>query len=195
MIKTLFLNPANLLSIFRIFLSFPLFITMNNINDGSSLSDIYNFFFVFILIGLTDVLDGFVARKFGFTSNIGKALDPIADKICVFAALMNLCVRFPEYFLILFILIFLRDLGISFATIYFAKKKNLHFQSNKTGKLFIFFIGMTVVLFVIDVPAFNANSFYLSEVKLFSYYATWLFFGLSTYYYCRRYIREYLREY
>ena len=73
MIKTLFLNPANLLSIFRIFLSIPLFITMNNIDNGSALSDIYNFFFIFILIGLTDVLDGFVARKFGFGSNIGKA--------------------------------------------------------------------------------------------------------------------------
>jgi len=191
MIKALFLNPANLLSVFRIFLSIPLFITMNNIDNGSVLSDIYNFFFIFILIGLTDVLDGFVARKFGFGSNIGKALDPIADKICVFSALINVSVRFPEYFLTLFILIFLRDLGISFVTIYFAKKKNLHFQSNKTGKLFIFFIGMTIVLFVIDVPVLNTNSFYLSEVKLFTYYATWLFFGLSTYYYCRRYIREY----
>ena len=37
MIKTLFLNPANLLSVFRIFLSIPLFLTMNNINDGSSI--------------------------------------------------------------------------------------------------------------------------------------------------------------
>ena len=191
MIKTLFLNPANLLSVSRIFLSIPLYITMDNINDGSSLADIYNFFFIFFLIGLTDILDGFVARRFGFASNIGKALDPIADKICVFSSLMCLCIKFSEYFLILFILIAIRDLGISFITVYFAKKRNLHFQSNKTGKLFMFFIGMTMVLFAIDVPVLNSNAFYLSEIKFFTYYATWLFFGLSTYYYCRRYIREY----
>ena len=191
MIKALFLNPANLLSISRIFLSIPLYITMSNIDDGSSLVDLYDFFIIFILVGLTDVLDGFVARQFGFTSNIGKALDPIADKICVFAALMYLCVRFPEYFLVLFILIGIRDLGISYMTIHLAKRKNLHFQSNKTGKLFLFFIGMTMVLFTIDIPVLNSSGFYLSEVKLFTYYGTWLFFALSTYYYCRRYIREY----
>ena len=191
MIKVLFLNPANLLSVSRIFLSIPLYTTMSNIDNGSSLTDIYNFFFIFFLIGLTDILDGFVARRFGFASNIGKALDPIADKICVFSSLMCLCIKFSEYFLILFILIAIRDLGISFITVYFAKKRNLHFQSNKTGKLFMFFIGMTMVLFAIDVPVLNSNAFYLSEIKFFTYYATWLFFGLSTYYYCRRYIREY----
>ena len=37
--------------------------------------------FVFLTIsGATDVLDGFIARKFNFITNFGKLIDPLADK-------------------------------------------------------------------------------------------------------------------
>ena len=44
--------------------------------------------FVFAL--LTDVVDGFVARKFHSVSNVGKLLDPICDKSLMFAMLLVL---------------------------------------------------------------------------------------------------------
>ena len=46
------------------------------------------------LSGLTDIVDGFIARRFHMVSNLGKALDPIADKLTQTAALGCLLTRF-----------------------------------------------------------------------------------------------------
>jgi cardiolipin synthase (CMP-forming) len=46
--------------------------------------------FVFIAAGLTDVLDGYVARAWGQQSSFGRMLDPIADKLLVSSCLLML---------------------------------------------------------------------------------------------------------
>ena len=55
--------------------------------------DNYLMAFIFLTIsGLTDVLDGFIARKFNFITNFGKLIDPLADKatqVSVLLALMR----------------------------------------------------------------------------------------------------------
>ena len=51
---------------------------------------------VFIVSGVTDVVDGWVARKFNMVSNLGKALDPAADKLTQAAALVCISVRHNE---------------------------------------------------------------------------------------------------
>ena len=69
----------NLLTILRI-LSIPLLIFL-----VLSSSNFYNFFalILFILISITDYLDGFLARKMNVVSKFGEMLDPIADKIFI----------------------------------------------------------------------------------------------------------------
>ncbi len=50
---------------------------------------------VFIISGLTDIVDGFIARKFNMVSDFGKAIDPIADKLTQLVMLFCLLTNFP----------------------------------------------------------------------------------------------------
>lgn len=54
---------------------------------------------VFIIASVTDFVDGHIARKYNQTSDLGKFLDPLADKLLVFAAILMLCEfgRFPAW--------------------------------------------------------------------------------------------------
>ena len=78
----------NLLTILRI-LSIPLLIFL-----VLSSSNFYNFFalILFILISITDYLDGFLARKMNVVSKFGEMLDPIADKIFIISVLIALMI-------------------------------------------------------------------------------------------------------
>ena len=49
--------------------------------------------FIFVVAGLTDFLDGFLARAWAQQSSLGRMLDPIADKLLVSAALMMLAAQ------------------------------------------------------------------------------------------------------
>ena len=64
-------------------------------------------FIVMIVAALTDVFDGKIARKFNMVSNLGKMLDPIADKLSQMAIVIILIVKFWDgylkYILFLFI--------------------------------------------------------------------------------------------
>ncbi|MCC5866707.1 MAG: CDP-diacylglycerol--glycerol-3-phosphate 3-phosphatidyltransferase [Wenzhouxiangella sp.] len=56
---------------------------------------------IFVLAGLTDWLDGWVARRFGMTSTFGAFLDPVADKLMVGVALIIIVQAQPEIVLAL----------------------------------------------------------------------------------------------
>ena len=74
--------------------------------------------FIFLTIsGLTDVLDGYIARKYDFITNFGKLVDPLADKTTQVAILVTLVLKniIPMWILILvFIKEFVMVAGASF---------------------------------------------------------------------------------
>ena len=74
----------NVLSIFRILLV-PVFIIV--VLSDTQNANLYGML-VFILAGITDILDGQIARKYNCTSVLGKILDPLADKMMVASALV-----------------------------------------------------------------------------------------------------------
>ncbi len=176
-------NLANLLSVIRIFLAIPLYYSLAKIDEYSPLYDIYVFLFICILIALSDVLDGYFARLFNSVTDIGKFLDPVADKICVLVFILNI----PSYF-ILFICLLVRDLLISFFSIYFARKEGKFFQANIFGKWFLFFIAMGMIFSVLTIPNSVSDSVNFYLLNFIFYNLSWLFFILSTYRYFSKYI-------
>ena len=84
------LTVPNLLSTIRILL-IPVFMWLYLNRD-----DITATVVVLVLSGLTDALDGYIARHFDMVSDFGKALDPIADKLTQLAMLCCLVIRFPR---------------------------------------------------------------------------------------------------
>lgn len=92
------MNLANKITIVRIFLvPVVLFFLLTNLNLGSlSFSDYtitYNQMIaalIFIIAASTDGLDGYIARKNKIVTNLGKLLDPLADKLLVASVLISL---------------------------------------------------------------------------------------------------------
>jgi len=65
----------------------------------------FNALYLLALSGVTDIVDGIIARKFHMISDLGKALDPVADKLTQIAVLFCLVTRFPHMWLPLILLI------------------------------------------------------------------------------------------
>lgn len=83
------LTVPNLLSLFRLIL-IPIIIWLYSFQK-----EYFPAGALLILSGLTDLADGYIARHFNAVSNIGKILDPIADKLTQAAMLFCLVTRFP----------------------------------------------------------------------------------------------------
>ena len=78
------MNTANKLTMFRVVL-IPVFMALLYINFPISN---YVAMIVFVVAGLTDIADGYIARRRGQVTDFGKFLDPLADKILVIAAML-----------------------------------------------------------------------------------------------------------
>jgi len=80
------LNLPNLLTMLRILLVPVLVVALTEeIHNGSTIAAI-----VFVVAGLSDGLDGYIARSRQSITNFGKVMDPIADKLLITAALLSL---------------------------------------------------------------------------------------------------------
>ena len=88
-IKAKIVTIPNVLSFFRICL-IPLMVWLYCVEQKFQLTG-----YVLVLSGVTDVVDGFIARKFNMISDLGKILDPIADKLTQAVMLICLVIRFP----------------------------------------------------------------------------------------------------
>lgn len=116
---------------------------------------------VLILSGLTDIADGIIARKFNMVSDLGKILDPIADKLTQGVLLICLAVKYKV--IILLVVVFALKEYIMITLGYIAMKRKDSVNSAKWyGKLNTVIIYSTIVLLImfpkIPVSAVNALS-------------------------------------
>ncbi len=120
------MNIANKLTVLRIFL-IP-FVVACLLLGYSTVA-----FVLFIFASLTDLLDGYLARKLQIITNFGKFMDPVADKLLVLSTLM-VFVELGKISSIAVIIIFSRELVISiFRAI--AASENVVIAAAQMGKI------------------------------------------------------------
>ena len=136
----------NILTLFRILLV-PVFIYLFHISKEHGLAVA-----VFLLAGLTDVLDGFLARHYNWTSNIGKILDPFADKCMQVSALICLGQSGFVSWWIVSVLVF-KELVLFIGALFALKKERVYVQSNWYGKAgtVAFYIVATALVLIKDM--------------------------------------------
>ena len=157
------MNTPNRLTIARIFLAFICI----GLIVRNSFGSLCWAFVVFLAASLTDLLDGYLARKRNITSDLGKILDPIADKILiigVFLAFLELGVvkawMVGVIMLREFIVTSMRLYSLNKGVVLEAKRFGKHKAvSQVVGVVFIF---ITVILFNIT----DSTSVYFSYYRL-----------------------------
>jgi CDP-diacylglycerol--glycerol-3-phosphate 3-phosphatidyltransferase len=114
---------------------------------------------IIVIAVATDFLDGFLARKLHQVTDLGKIIDPLADKIGIgiFAVLMAWTGDVPIWFVVF---VLLRDLLIFSGGLYIQRKKKIVPQSNWPGKIAVALVALVFFLATIQVNALG---------KLFTY--------------------------
>lgn len=151
--KEIIFNLPNSLTALRLILA-PIFMIL-------LLNNKYVAAFVVVLIAsITDFLDGQIAKRFNMQTNLGRILDPIADKILIFFAILALLIKF-SFPLWIGIIILSRDIIILLGgLLFFHKKKQEFLVPNIFGKVSTLFQLTTVAVYIV------------ASVK--GYYALWI---------------------
>ena len=109
---------------------------------------------LFFLAGITDYIDGYLARKYNAVSQFGEILDPIADKILILFVLFGLAINLTSY-LIGFVgaIIIAREIWVGALRDYNARSG----KSDATKVTFLAKIKTTVQLFTISIYLFGLH--------------------------------------
>ena len=158
--KDFFLLP-NLITLTRFFSAIFLFINFSPL-------DFYSIYLVLIiaLIGLSDSLDGIVARRFNMVSKLGIVLDPFTDRVVFILLVLWLRVIIFDW---VFYSILVREVLTLLGSIYVLKTKSTVKVSTK-GKIGTVLIFVLICLFALQVDALNNYLIYISAIFVIYYF-------------------------
>ena len=116
---------------------------------------------IFAISAFTDFLDGYIARKYNLVTDLGKFLDPIADKVLVSTALIVMLVVspngqaiLPEYGAIAVAIILARELIVSgFRMV--AASKGAVIAADWSGKIKTFVTDIAIVVLLVGADFSN----------------------------------------
>lgn len=140
--KKEFLTVPNLLSIFRILL-LPVIVWLYCIKK-----DCITAILILLLSGITDVVDGYIARKFNMVSDFGKILDPVADKLTQGVLLICLGLKYTVIY-VLVGLFALKEILMSIIGYLIIKRKDSVNSARWYGKLNTVIIYSVIFLLIL----------------------------------------------
>lgn len=160
-------NTPNLLSWSRICIT-PLIITFLVFDNRFSA---YASCVLIIIAGVTDMLDGLLARKYASVSVIGKFLDPLADKLLVVSVLIMLvyldrAFEYAPLFPLMVVIITGREIFITGLRA-IAMDKGIVIAAGRVGKLKTWFQMVAIGALVLPGDAFNYKAHIFGLVILF----------------------------
>ena len=143
---------------------------------------------VYALTGLTDMLDGKIARKYNLVTDFGKFIDPLADKFMVIGSAIAILVwmmlngetTLALVFVWVVLLVLLRELGVTSLRLVVAGKSGIVVAASMLGKIKTVsqMVGTVVILMEPVIPFFNENHI-LSYVFMAVMAFTTVFSGLD----------------
>ena len=168
-----FIFIPNLLSIIRIYLMYPL---LTFISEENYILALY----IFIVAAATDGLDGYLARVMNWQTDLGKILDPVADKVLLIGTILILWMNnhIPIYVLIVFVLRdFIIIVGAAFhMTVYETAAPN----PNIFGKITTFVhIGYLAGVFIDIIFMLNIINFFIDVFVALITITSLLLYGVN----------------
>lgn len=139
------LTIPNLLSLIRLIM-IPVYVIIYLNAKGPA--DYYLACGILAVSCLTDLIDGKIARHFNMISNVGKILDPVADKLTQFTLILCLAKNYPVLWLIVMLFVLKESFQLIAMLVFFRKGKMLSgaLMSGKVCTTILFVSLITMVL-------------------------------------------------
>ena len=136
-----------------------------------------------IIVVLSDMLDGYIARKAHEVTHVGMWLDPLADAIVIVSVAFYLAIsgKFPMWFFIFFLI---RYATITFLGLYLINHTHRINGANIPGKIATGLVAITIILHIFPIPSFE----FLNDVFIWLSFAMLL---LSWIMYMKRYLVDF----
>lgn len=155
--KNIFTIP-NILSMFRLLL-LPVIVYMYINQKDYVLTGV-----LLLVSGITDLLDGYIARTFNMMSDLGKILDPVADKATQAVVLLCLVTRF-RWLIISFICIVIKELFMSCIGMVVIKKTGEVHGALWHGKVATFMLDFMIIVHIVFYNVSSTLSIILTIVS------------------------------
>ena len=121
-------------------------------------------FLMIALSGLSDAFDGYFARKLNQVTELGKVLDPVADKLTQVVATVCFAIKFPQLIAVLAVFV-VKEVLMSIGAAYLMHKNKKPGAARWYGKVatIMFYLSVVVIVvmdafFTVDVQTFNIVS-------------------------------------
>ncbi|RKY54218.1 MAG: signal recognition particle-docking protein FtsY [Candidatus Neomarinimicrobiota bacterium] len=165
---------SNIISIIRAALVIPI---IYSLKEGRG-----NVALLFIIIAIiSDMLDGWLARISKEITELGKILDPVADKIVIFGVMLYLFLAdlAPLNY---FIFLLIRDITISLLGVYMLNNCRVSPRANRMGKVSIIFTSAAILSFIYSEK--------IGQWKTPLIWVSIIFMSISWVQYCQTYIHQ-----
>jgi len=124
---------------------------------------------LFIIAGATDILDGYIARKYNLITPWGKVADPLADKLMQLTALLMLTIndKMPP---VVLIVVLAKEIFMVAGGILLYKKENFVVSANWYGKAATVIFYLAIIMVISNLPYANAVVLFAVIFTLFAFF-------------------------